>query len=410
VIVGQIVNFTGAVSFASPGTVTTNVSIAYGDGVTETPQTTGAGFIAQHGYTSAGTYTATLTVTGSNGLTGQASTQVVVTGGSAGPNVSVAVTPTTQTVGLPVTISYSATTSVGINFPTIRSMQITFGDGTPSVSIKPSRGTTAYTYRSPGTYTITVTATDSTGLQGQGQATVLITGPAQTPVVTLSASPLTATVGQAVNFTGAVSFASPGTVTTNVTIAYGDGMTETPQTTGAGFIAQHSYGSAATYTATLTVTDSNGRTGQSSIQVMVIAAGPTVMYDAGWNLVGGPDGTILVQVNGPLYTFQAGDTAYRAQPASSPITGGRGYWAYFSQPSTVGLSGTSLSTASVTAPAGQYVMVGNPSATATLTIRGADVAYIYNTSQSQYVAATTLAPGQGAWVLSNAGGTITIGP
>jgi PKD repeat protein len=398
------------VVFASPGTVTAGVSISYGDGVTETPQTTGAGFMAQHGYTSAGTYTATLSVTDSNGLTGQGSTQVTVTSGSAAPTVSVSVTPTSQAAGQPVSISYSTSTSVGINFPTIRSVQINFGDGSQPIAVTPPSGTTAYTYRSSGTYTITVTAIDSSGLQGQGQTRVTITGPAQAPVVTLNASPQSATVGQAVNFTGAVAFASPGTVTTSASIAYGDGVTETPQTTGAGFIAQHSYANAGTFTATLSVTDSNGRTGQGTVQLTVIAAGPTVMYPAGWNLIGGPDGTVFAQSNSVLYTFQAGDTAYQTQPATSPVTGGRGYWAFFVQPTTVALSGTSSSTASVTVPAGQYVMIGNPSATATLTIRGADVAYAYNASQGQYVAATTLAPGQGAWVLSNAGGTITVGP
>jgi hypothetical protein len=43
-----------------------------------------------------------------------------------------------------------------------------------------------------------------------------------------------------------------------------------------------------------------------------------------------------------------------------------------------------------------------------VTISGADTVYTYDPVAGQYIAATTLKPGQGAWVLSNAGGTITL--
>jgi hypothetical protein len=136
------------------------------------------------------------------------------------------------------------------------------------------------------------------------------------------------------------------------------------------------------------------------------------MYQTGWNLVGGGNGQTFPQANGPLYTFQAGDTAYESLANSAGITGGRGYWAYFNSPTAVTISGSGPSLPfTATIPAGQYVMVGNPSTTASVTVSGADVVYTFNTATNSYTgggATGTLAVGQGAWVFSNAGGTITI--
>lgn len=64
----------------------------------------------------------------------------------------------------------------------------------------------------------------------------------------------------------------------------------------------------------------------------------------------------------------------------------------------------------VGAPAGQWVMLGNPSATQTLTVRGADAVFRFDPAANGYISTDSLAPGQGAWVLSSAGGTVTIGP
>lgn len=140
----------------------------------------------------------------------------------------------------------------------------------------------------------------------------------------------------------------------------------------------------------------------------VVPGAAAVSYQAGWNLVSGPQGMVFSQAASPLYTLTASTGgAYATVPNTQGVTGGQGYWAYFTTPVTVTLSGTAAATATVTAPAGQYIQVGNPSATASVTISGADIAYTYSVAGG-YVASTTLAPGQGAWVFSNAGGTITL--
>jgi hypothetical protein len=134
----------------------------------------------------------------------------------------------------------------------------------------------------------------------------------------------------------------------------------------------------------------------------------TITYLAGWNLVGAPTGTVFAQAANPLYTLTAtSGGSYTPVPNTQGVTGGQGYWAYFTAPTTVSLSASGTSALSVTAPAGRWVMVGNPSATRTVTVSGADQVYTYSPAAG-YVATTSLTPGQGAWVLSNAGGAITL--
>src|SRR5579885_695784 len=128
-------------------------------------------------------------------------------------------------------------------------------------------------------------------------------------------------------------------------------------------------------------------------------SGPNVFYPAGWNLVAGPTGQTFPGA-GPLYTFQAGDTNYEILPSGSPIAGGRGFWTYFRTPTNVPLIASSQSSITVNAPAGQFIMVGNPSQTQTLTVSGADAVYLFDPTANHYVASTMLPPGKGAWVYS----------
>ncbi|MHB8573765.1 MAG: hypothetical protein ACYDCQ_00390 [Dehalococcoidia bacterium] len=139
-------------------------------------------------------------------------------------------------------------------------------------------------------------------------------------------------------------------------------------------------------------------------------SGPSASYPAGWVLVSGPGGTTFGAAQGSLYTFQAGDAAYETVNPNSGVAAGEGYWAYFNGPATVALAGQSTVNAAIQAPAGAWVMIGNPSATDTLTVNGADTVLIYDPAGGQYSAATSLKPGQGAWAMSLDGGMITIGP
>src|SRR5690348_8222202 len=54
-----------------------------------------------------------------------------------------------------------------------------------------------------------------------------------------------------------------------------------------------------------------------------------ITYPAGWNLIGGPDGSTVSGAMGSLFTFQAGDTAYQVVDTAAPLSACWGYWAYF---------------------------------------------------------------------------------
>lgn len=148
--------------------------------------------------------------------------------------------------------------------------------------------------------------------------------------------------------------------------------------------------------------------------VVACTGGGAIPYPAGWNLVAGYDGVYVFRADGPLYTLQAGDSDYEAVPSESgegltwtPLKSGVGYWAYFSQPEAVPFPpGPHRLTFSVTVPAGQFVMVGNPFPTGA-TVTGADVVYSYDPDQG-YKQTTFISTGHGAWVYSAGGGTITL--
>jgi hypothetical protein len=135
--------------------------------------------------------------------------------------------------------------------------------------------------------------------------------------------------------------------------------------------------------------------------------GTTVTYGAGWNLVGGPAGTVISGSVGPLYSFQAGDAAYEILPNEAPLRSGAGYWAYFLVPTTVTLLPAALQPLSLPMPYGQLVMIGNPFTTSAV-VSGTAVVYTYSSSFG-YQATTVLQPGQGAWAVSF-GGSVTLSP
>lgn len=154
-----------------------------------------------------------------------------------------------------------------------------------------------------------------------------------------------------------------------------------------------------------------------------------VTYPAGWNLIALPLGTNLTNADGSLtavppgsvdfeffrlplgpiaalYTWQPGYGAY-----GSWQTGvGPGYWAYFTAETKVILGNAGNNGPySVTAGPGEWVMVGDPSGTQPATVTGADSILTYTQDQG-YLPAALLQPGQGAWVMSRLGGTITVTP
>lgn len=125
----------------------------------------------------------------------------------------------------------------------------------------------------------------------------------------------------------------------------------------------------------------------------------TVNYPAGWNLVGGPAGTALQGNVGPLYTLQFTDSDYESLPNGTRLTGGIGYWAYFPNSGSATLPAGGPCVVAVPIGADDWVMVGNPWPTGTVTVRGPEVVETYSPGGG-YKAGTTLKPGQAAWAFA----------
>jgi len=305
-----------------------------------------------------------------------------------------------------------------------------FGDGQGGVG-----QTASHTYALPGTYTVTLTAFGAFGTIATGVTTATIS-PAPVPrvngVLAGSSSvpsalgflavnaygPYNGTAGAPVAFTGSAS----GSGAPQFTWDFGDGQG------GAGATVSHTYGAPGTFIVRLTVIDlQTGQSGVTSSSAIIAPAGattaptgagataisagaPVIRYPAGWNLVAGPAGTPFPQALSPLYTWQPGDTTYETLRAEAGVQAGAGYWAYFPQPASVSLTGASTDTAIVNLSPGEVVLAGNPSASATVTVRGADSAMAYDAAFARYRSVQSLPPGAAAWVSVGSGGTVTLSP
>jgi len=142
-----------------------------------------------------------------------------------------------------------------------------------------------------------------------------------------------------------------------------------------------------------------------SINTAVTSAGEPVTFDAGWDIVAGPTGTVITGNVGPLYGFGPGSTTYTVVPPGTPLQAGMGYWAYFEAPTTEFLAPEIAGSLSTSLPAGHFVEIGNPGDTVA-TVSGADIVLTWN--GGQYTQVTQLNPGQGAWAFSWGGAQAAI--
>lgn len=139
------------------------------------------------------------------------------------------------------------------------------------------------------------------------------------------------------------------------------------------------------------------------------AQAATVLYQPGMSLVARPAGTVFAAADGDLLTLDPATQQYMTHLANEPVAAGVGYFATFSGLTNVRLGADTGAAATVQAPAGGWLLVGNPSANNDASITGADVVYGFD-AQEGYVQESTLPPGQGALVYSAKGGAITIRP
>jgi gliding motility-associated-like protein len=207
-----------------------------------------------HTYTTAGTYSVSLTVTSAAGCSHQVTQQVTV---NPRPMVSFAANPVC--LGQSMVFTNSSSISTG----SIGTWQWNFGDGSGTSG----QQSPSYTYSQFGTLNVSLTAISALGCSNQVTQSVTVR---PVPVVAFSASPVC--VGQSTAFVNSTTIGS-GSVTTWLW-DFGDGTA-----TSAQQAPSHTYSTAGTYIVTLTATSALGCAAQVTQQVTVRPR-PVVQFSA----------------------------------------------------------------------------------------------------------------------------------
>ncbi|MEA2144709.1 MAG: hypothetical protein QOG59_296, partial [Solirubrobacteraceae bacterium] len=284
----------------------TSATWTFGDGTAAVFNTqTQALSAVSHTYLVDGTYPATLTLVDDRGNLSTISRVVHV---DDAPTAAFRVTTSgTLGAGQPTAFDGSASSDPD---GTIAAYAWNFGDGTTGTEATPS-----HPYQLAGTYTVTLTVTDSDGQTAITAQTVSIAGP--TP--SISASPSSPLEDTLVSFDGTQSGDTQSSARlTSYVWNFGDGSTQSGSLT-----ATHTYTHFGSYFVTLTLTDSAGFT-STVIQSLTVAdelpaasfsvptaapgAGQTTAFDA--SASSDSDGSIA----GYAWDFGDGTTATGATP------------------------------------------------------------------------------------------------
>jgi PKD repeat protein len=306
---GQQITLNGSTASETGGTIAA-YAWDFGDG-----SAAAGGASASHTYTAPGVYTVMLTVTDSKGFSDYRTASVTVTSGDELPTAAFSVTTTPQILAQPVGFDASASSDPD---GAITAYTWNFGDGSaPGSGAKPS-----HTYATAGTYKVTVTVTDSSGLTAGTTHQITVIRP---PAAAFSVTTVPQVTGAPVAFDATGSTDPSGTITAYAWY-YGDGSAP-----GSGAKPSHTYAADGTYTVALTVTDSNGLSGTTTHQVTVdelpsasfsvTTASPGQGQPSGFNATasGDPDGTITA------YAWNYGDgsgAGSGATPSHTYATGG----------------------------------------------------------------------------------------
>jgi PKD repeat protein len=255
--VNQVVTFTLTAGTSTTASSISRVSVDWGDG--QTQSYTGLPAAISHTYRSAGSYL--IVVTGIDALGDTAtSTQAVTVAQQARPTVSISASANAQP-NQTVTFTIVAAVAAGSN-ATIQSITVDFGDGSQQV-LQGNASSVQHLYRSGGTYTVTAIATDSNGSTGSA-STVIVVGSGTGADFTFSPSAPKAPATVSFNASNS-SAPTPGATITDYSWNFGNGSTAFGSSANQTTI----YTAAGTFTVTLTITDSTGRTAVTSKQITV---------------------------------------------------------------------------------------------------------------------------------------------
>jgi PKD repeat protein len=225
---------------------------------------TGTGTSVKHTFAAGGSVWAKLTVEDARGLTGSKTKTFDVEPPPAVPEAQFTWDPDTPGVGDEVEFTDTSTTPEGT---TITKWEWDFGDDETSSSTED--GDTTHTYSAPGTYTVSLTVTNSDAQTDTVTHDIEVS--ALRPTANFDYSPTTPDVGDTVTFTDKSTAVGSATIE-GWSWNFGDGTTSTVQN------PTHSYAIMGTYTVSLTVTDSNDQT--SNVYTEQVVVGPPVMVYA----------------------------------------------------------------------------------------------------------------------------------
>jgi parallel beta-helix repeat protein len=164
-LVPLLVTFDAAASFDPDGGMLDAYTFDFGDGTIVGPQ---AEATASHTYATAGTYTASVTVTDDEGGTGSTSQVIIV---NAPPNGTIDSPAGDMMVVAGDTVSFTGTGTDPDNDPSLTFLW-DFGGGAPNSTAEDPG---AVMFSTPGTYTVTFTVTDSRGAADPTPDTRVIT-------------------------------------------------------------------------------------------------------------------------------------------------------------------------------------------------------------------------------------------
>ena len=211
-------------------------------------------------YTNAGTYTVKLTVVDAAGASSTATVAVIVTESTAVNTPPTAVISSSVAMGpAPLAVNFDGSGSSATGSGNVTGYSWSFGDGTTATG-----ATAIHAFTSAGTYTTTLTVTDSNGLTGTATTPVVVTGSTENiaPTAVINATPNSGSAPLTVTFDASNSTDSDGSIA-SYTWYFGDGSS------GSGKTVTHTYTTEATFTASLQVSDNMAATGTSSTTITV---------------------------------------------------------------------------------------------------------------------------------------------
>lgn len=152
----------------------------------------------------------------------------------------------------PVTVQFDSGGSMAWLGATITAYRWDFGDCSPAETGPGPQ----HFYQFPGSYTATLTVTDSNGETGSAYTTVFLTGTDQPPTARFSWASTDPSNPDLVEFDGTISGDVDGSIV-NYAWDFGDGTSDRGEGTS------HTYSKAGTYRVKLTVTDDGGLSGSN---------------------------------------------------------------------------------------------------------------------------------------------------